>query len=126
MIKLTYCIRRRSDLSARAFRKYWIENHAPLVARHATALRARKYVQSHTIECDTNDALRASRGAAEGFDGITEVWWDSREAFEAALNTPEGQAAGRELLEDERNFIDFTQSSLFLTEEHTIFDEFRK
>ena len=123
MIKLTYCIRRRSDLSVEDFRKYWIEKHAPLVARNATALRARKYVQSHTIEGDTNGALRASRGASEAFDGITEVWWDSREALEAAFDTPAGQAAGRELLEDERSFIDFAKSSLFLTEEHEIFDE---
>ncbi len=122
MIKLTYCIHRRSELSAEAFRKYWIEEHAPRVAGHAAALGARKYVQSHTLDWDMNTALRASRGALEAFDGITEVWWESREAFEASMATPEGRAAGRDLLEDERTFIDFARSSLFLTEEHTIFD----
>jgi uncharacterized protein (TIGR02118 family) len=121
MIKLTYCVRRRSDLSGEAFREYWLERHAPLVKKHAAALRARRYVQSHTVDDATNDALRASRGAMEAFDGITEVWWDSREDLAAALGTPEGQIAGRELLEDERNFIDLARSSLFLTEEHPIF-----
>jgi uncharacterized protein (TIGR02118 family) len=105
MIKLTYCIRRRSDVSAPAFRKYWRENHAPLVTRHAKALRAVRYVQSHTP-----------------LDGITEVWWESLEDLAAALASPEGQAAGAELLEDERRFIDFASSSLFMTEEHEIFD----
>ena len=121
MIKLTYCVRRRSDLSCEAFRKYWLGCHAPLVKKHAAALRARRYVQSHTIEDATNDVLRASRGAMEAFDGITEVWWDSREDLAAALGTPEGQTADRELLEDERRFIDLERSSLFLTEEHVIF-----
>jgi uncharacterized protein (TIGR02118 family) len=122
MIKLTYCIRRRSDVSAPAFRKYWRENHAPLVTRHAKALRAVRYVQSHTLETDLNTELQASREASAPLDGITEVWWESLEDLAAALASPEGQAAGAELLEDERRFIDFASSSLFMTEEHEIFD----
>ena len=57
----------------------------------------------------------------DAFDGVAEVWWDSREALTAAVSSPEGQAAGDELLEDERKFIDLARSSLFLTEEHEIF-----
>lgn len=121
MIKLTYCIRRRTDLSSDTFRKYWLEKHAPLVTKHAAALRARRYVQSHTIDTDANDMLQVSRGAAAAFDGITEVWWDSLEDFSTALATPEARRAGQELLEDERNFIDLAASSLFLTQEHTVF-----
>jgi len=121
MIKLVFCVRRRSDLSADDFKRYWIENHAPLVKKHAAAVGAKRYVQSHTVEDDTNVALRASRGATQEFDGIAEVWWDSRDALTAALSRPEGQAAGVELLEDEREFIDLARSCLFLTEEHEIF-----
>lgn len=122
MIKLVFCVRRRSDLSVDDFKKYWVENHAPLVKKHAAALEAKRYVQSHTVEDDTNAALRASRGATEAFDGIAEVWWDSRDALSAVLSRPEGQAAGDALLEDERNFIDLSRSCLFLTEEHEIFE----
>jgi len=84
-------------------------------------MRAVRYVQSHTLDSRWNGALAASRGAAPAYDGITEVWWESEAAFAAALATPEGQEAGRALLEDERAFIDFAASSLFLTEEHPIF-----
>jgi uncharacterized protein (TIGR02118 family) len=122
MIKLVFCVRRRSDLSADDFKRYWIENHAPLVKKHAAAVGAKRYVQSHTLEDGTNAALRASRGATQAFDGIAEVWWDSHDALTAALSRPEGQAAGAELLEDEREFIDLARSSLFLTEEHEIFE----
>jgi len=120
MIKLVYAIRRRADLSPDAFRKRWLE-HGPLVARFADAMRAVRYVQSHTLDSPWNAALLGSRGAAPPYDGITEVWWESEAAFAAALATPEGQQAGRALLEDERAFIDLAASTLFLTAEHAIF-----
>ena len=121
MIKLTYCVRRRADMPPDQFRKYWLEQHGPLVKKHAAALRATRYVQSHTLETPLNELLQGSRGAAPAHDGITEVWWESEEAMLAALGTAEGQEAGRQLLEDERRFIDLEASSLFLTEEHTVF-----
>jgi len=98
MVKLTYCIRRRADLSEEEFYTYWLQQHAALVTRHARALGARRYVQSHTVAPDVNRMLQTSRGSLDAFDGITEVWWDSRAAFDAALASPEGRAAGRALL----------------------------
>jgi len=121
MLKLTYCIRRRDDVSPEEFHRYWLEEHGPLVARFREAMHAARYVQSHTVEPELNAALRASRGAAPAYDGITEVWWASRADFDAGLATEEGRAAGSALLEDERKFIDFGGSALFLTEEHEIF-----
>lgn len=121
MIKLVYCVRRRPDVEPDAFRKHWREVHAPKVERAAGALCARRYVQSHALDTVLNDALRDSRGASLPYDGITEVWWDSEEAMLDAMRTEEGAAAGRALLEDERNFIDLGASSLFLTQEHEIF-----
>ena len=123
MIKLVYCIRRRADLTADAFREYWLHHHAPLVAKHAAALQARRYVQSHTIDPETNALLRGSRSSGEPFDGITEMWWDDTEALASALGSDDGRRAGAELLEDERNFIDFARSSLFVSEEHAIFGD---
>lgn len=121
MVKLVYCIRRHPDMSADAFRTYWRETHAPRVAELAKALRARRYVQSHTLDSLMNEGLRGSRGAGPAYDGVTEVWWDSEEALAEAMRTDEGVAAGRALLEDEERFIDLEASSLFLTEEHEIF-----
>ena len=121
MIKLVYCIRRRADVEPDAFRKHWREVHAPKVEQAAAALGARRYVQSHTLDTVLNDALRESRGAGLPYDGITEVWWDSEETMLENMQTEAGIAAGRALLEDERNFIDLETSSLFLTQEHEIF-----
>ena len=103
MIKLVYCIRRREGMSAEEFRGYWREQHAPRVAELAKALRARHYVQSHTLDSVFNEARQASRVARAPYDGLTELWWDSEEDLAAAMGSPDGVEAGRVLLEDERN-----------------------
>jgi hypothetical protein len=47
------------------------------------------------------------------------LWWDSIEDL-TAVPTPESQAAGLALLEDERKFIDLPRSPLFIGEEKII------
>jgi len=122
MIKLVFCLRRRADLSPEEFRTYWREHHAPLVRRHAAALRIARYVQSHTLDSPFNPALRASRGAEEPYDGVAELWWASEAELSEAFTSPLGQLAGEELLADERRFIDLERSALWLAEEHVIVD----
>ena len=107
MIKFVYCVRRRPELTPQAFRKYWLENHGPLVRSYAKTLRARRYVQSHTLDSELNVAAQAPRGTKPPYDGITELWWDKAEDLVAALSSPEGQEANRVLAEDEARFCDF-------------------
>jgi uncharacterized protein (TIGR02118 family) len=121
MIKFVYCVRRHPRLSPQEFRKYWIENHGPLVRKHAPTLRAIKYVQSHTIDTPINLIAQQTRGAKVPYDGITEVWWNSLEDLMAAISTPEGLEANRILVEDEARFCDLPNCSVFLTEEVGIF-----
>lgn len=121
MIKFVYCVRRRPELSPEDFRKYWLENHGPLVRKYAAALRAKRYVQSHTLDTPLNDAAQVPRGTKPAYDGITEVWWDSAEDLIQALDTPAGQEANRILAEDEARFCDLPNCSVFFTEEHNIF-----
>ena len=122
MIKFVYCVRRRPEITPAAFKKYWLENHGPLVRSHAAALRAKKYVQSHTLDTELNAYAQMPRGTKPAYDGITEVWWDKAEDLIAALSSPEGQAANKILAEDEGRFCDLPNCSVFFTEEHTIFD----
>lgn len=122
MIKLVYIIRRRADFTPEAFRERWLVTHGPLVKQAANAIGARRYIQSHTIDTPLNAALAASRGMGEAYDGITEVWWDDMDTLTAGMSSDEGRAAAQRLLDDEREFIDFEHSRIFLTEEHVIFD----
>jgi uncharacterized protein (TIGR02118 family) len=119
MIKLTFCLHRLPNLSREAFQDYWFNKHAPLVAKHSKVLRIRRYVQMHSTTNGFNDAICASRGAPEMYDGVAELWWDSIEDL-TAVPTPESQAAGLALLEDERKFIDLPRSPLFIGEEKII------
>lgn len=120
MIKLVFCLRRLPSLSRAEFQRYWRETHGPLVRAHATALRIRRYVQLHTVDTPMNAALAASRGAPEEYDGVAELWWESLDDLSAAMQSPEGRAAGDALLADERRFIDLSRSPLWLGEEHQV------
>jgi uncharacterized protein (TIGR02118 family) len=119
MIKLTFCLRRRPELSREEFQRYWYETHAPLVRKHAEVLGVRRYVQLHTVDHPMNAAIRGSRQAPEEYDGVAELWFDSLEAM-SANRSDEAQAAGRALLEDERKFIDLARSPLWFAEEKVI------
>jgi len=120
MIKLTFCLHRLPGMTREAFQDYWREKHAPLVARHAQVLRIRRYVQCHALTTPFNDAIRASRAAPEMYDGVAELWWDSLDDLTASGESEGARAAGLELLEDERKFIDLSRSPLWLGEEKTI------
>ena len=119
MIRLTYVLRRKAELTREAFQSYWRDTHGPLVAQHAERLNILRYVQVHTLEDPANDAMARARGGMEPpYDGVAELWWNSRDELAAALEAPEGQAAAEELLEDEKNFIDLPSSPLWLNHEY--------
>ena len=119
MIRLVYVLRRKADMSLDQFHRYWRETHGPLVARHSSTLNILRYVQVHTLEDPINDQLAGARGGMEKpYDGVAELWWASREALAAAMTSAAGQAAGRELLEDEANFIDLAASPLWFAYEY--------
>jgi uncharacterized protein (TIGR02118 family) len=120
VIKLTFALRRLPHLSRSEFQRYWREEHAPLVKKNAEALRIRRYVQLHALDHPANEALRASRQAPEPYDGVAELWWESFEDLAEAMAGPRGQEIAQELLEDERRFIDFSRSPLWLGEEHVV------
>ena len=118
MVKLTFCLRRQAHLSWEEFSHYWREVHAPLVRERAELLGIRRYVQVHTAnEPELHEALRRRNGGAPmPFDGIAELWFDDVEAFRRPRSEKARQAA-RELLEDERRFIDLAASPMWLGEE---------
>lgn len=115
MIKLVYCLRRQPHLSRAAFQAYWRTVHGPLVVERGAALGIRRYVQCHTLDDPAHAGLRASRGSAEPYDGIAELWLDA-----AGSTGPQARHAALALLDDERRFIDLARSCLFVTAEHEL------
>jgi uncharacterized protein (TIGR02118 family) len=112
-------MRRKPDMSRAEFQKYWREVHGPLVASYAHTLKMLRYVQVHTLEEDQSQQLAGSRGKMESpYDGVAEVWWNSRDDVASALDSPQGQAAAREMVEDEARFIDLPSSPLWFAYEY--------
>ena len=122
MVKLVYVVRKRPDLTDEEFRRYWLENHGPLVKSVAQVLGARRYVQSHTLDSPLNVVAQQPRGSKDAYDGLTELWWDDHDQLLAVLQTPEAQEAHKTLVEDEARFCDLPNCSLYVTEEHIIFE----
>ena len=119
MMHLIFCLRRLPHLSRAEFQRYWREHHAPLVRAHARALGIRRYVQAHTIDPELSRGIAAVRGAPDPFDGVAELWFDWDEQSRVP-STPEAIEAGRQLLEDERRFIDLANSPIFLADENVV------
>lgn len=76
MFKAIILLKRRDDMSSAEFENWWFSEHAPLAARLDGV---RKIVFN-----------KAEDGGA--FDGVSELWFDSREAFDAAYATDHGKA----------------------------------
>lgn len=102
MAKAVFLFKRRPDMTAEEFRRYWREVHAPI----GTALPGlRRYVQNHVSA--TLDGLPAP------YDGFAELWFDDMSSLEQALASPESQAA----MSDSANFLDMERIGMLIVEE---------
>lgn len=120
MKKLTFCLRRRPELTCEEFQFYWRERHAPLVLARADVLGIRRYVQVRTERNDKlHERLRVRNGGAPAqFDGIAELWYD--DDWPLGVRSDKARQAARELLDDERNFIDLQNSPMTMGRELSI------
>jgi uncharacterized protein (TIGR02118 family) len=83
MFKAIILLSRADGTSHVDFREWWLERHAPL-ARQLPGLRRLVF---NVVE---------SEDAA--YDGVSELWFDSREDFEAAYETEIGRAVAADSL----------------------------
>jgi uncharacterized protein (TIGR02118 family) len=105
MIKLVLLVAKRADLSTEEFRRYWRETHAPLL-RQLPGLRRLVF----------NYALPGMDGAAPEYDGVSEDWFESAEAMQAAFASPAGQA----IFADAPHFLDMGRLRMFVVEEEEV------
>jgi uncharacterized protein (TIGR02118 family) len=84
------------------FRRHWRETQGSLGAKIPGT---RKYVQNHTVG--------SFGGGIAPYDGFAEMWFDSTEAFEQAMATPEAEAA----IADLPNFLDPARMQSFIVDE---------
>lgn len=102
MLKFVVVLHKRSELSDAQFRDFLRSVHGPMALRLPGL---RKYVQNYPA-ADPNRP-------APHWNAIVELYWDNREAMEAAWVAPEGQRATADL----EAFADLSQTSWSVVEE---------
>ncbi len=122
MIKLSYFIHRLPSLQREQFHTYWRENHAALIKKHAATFGIQRYIQLHAAE---NPRNQPSKSSPLPYDGVAELWLRSPEHLDSWFRnqTPEARAAGKEIRDDERKFIDRANSPFVIGEEEIIIDD---
>ena len=122
LLKLFFALRHPVDQSLDDAQLYWRTAHGPLIRSLFPAMRAKRYVQVHRYEDELEAMFRESRGTVvEPYTGHAELWID-RADMAAAAGTPESRRAGRLAIEDERTFIDFARSAMWVAKEKVFID----
>jgi len=99
MYKVVGIIKRPDGMEFEAFKRWWLTEHVPKVKQFPGLVK-------YTVNlCTTPD---------QDYDGMAEVWFETRAAMDAVFGTPEGTRA--------RSGATATASriSVLLTEEHVI------
>lgn len=124
--KMIICDRMLGSLSMNDFQDYWLNHHALL----ASSVRERgyappmlAYIQNHTVEVPMIEPFRQMRGMTRpAYDGIAEIWLrDIDDLNRLNQLDPEQLKVNQMLLDDELKFVDFRNSSVFMTVPHRIF-----
>jgi uncharacterized protein (TIGR02118 family) len=89
MYKVVWLTKFRSDRDPEEMRRWWLDVHGPLFLKIPGVLR---YVQNHWEAVNPASGADAP-GEAPAYDGHAEAWFESEQAFNAALATDEFQAA---------------------------------
>ncbi|RLC96922.1 MAG: EthD family reductase [Chloroflexi bacterium] len=110
MVKEMVLVKRKPGLSREEFIRQYEEVMAPLMLKHCPGIKkyARNYVRTK---------LMAPPGMEElEFDCITEVWYESKEAFKAFAEFAMSDQ-GKVIFDTEETFMDTSKTIAVLMEE---------
>ena len=106
-MKVLFVLYRRSDLSHEQALAEWSGPRHTAIVREVPGLK--KWVQNHVVEVTSEAAA----------DGIGELWFDSAEAMEHAMHSPQMGAA----VEDSKQFLDMQRTYALVVQEKTVIEE---
>jgi uncharacterized protein (TIGR02118 family) len=120
LVKLYFPI--RASYSESEAQRYWTASHGPLIRRQAAGAGILRYLQVQRVADELENVLREARGVmVEPYMGHAELWFDR---VNTHIATEERREANRRAIEDERKFINFQGSSIWLAKEHVLVDHF--
>lgn len=101
--KVIFVLQRRTDITREQCLEYWSgQHHTQLVSQVPGLTRWR---QNHVVSAPGEPVC----------DGIGELWFESDEAVETALGSPQMAAA----VQDAKNFLDMERTGLVIVDEKT-------
>ena len=103
-MKLMFVLFRRADLTHEQSLTEWTGAPHRLIAQSVPGLK--KWVQNRVISLPNENAA----------DGIGELWFDSQEAMEHAMSSPQMAAA----VEDAKRFLDMERTYAVVVTEETV------
>lgn len=87
MFRVHIWLRKKDEMSAEEFHRYWREEHAPIARDGYAELKG--YV--------VNVVTRVPQGQEAPYDGVAELSWDSRDDFSADMKSEAAARATEDL-----------------------------
>ena len=113
-MRLHFAFHQLPHLSVAEAQTYWLTRHGPLVRSHSAARGLIAYNQVHRFDTPLTAGFASARGVAiEPYIGHAESWFDRS----IMQDGPERHAASAAAVADERNFIDWSRSTIFIGKE---------
>jgi uncharacterized protein (TIGR02118 family) len=107
MPKVIFILHRKDGTTREQCLEHWAgDRHTSIVGRIPGLTR---WVQNH---------VQSAPGEPAACDGVGELWFESNDAMQRALSSPEMSAA----VEDAQNFLDMEKTGLVVVEERTILE----
>lgn len=107
MAKMVFVLQLHEGKDREESLAYWRDVHGPMAAKTPGL---RRYTQNHVAA--------VLGGGDPQFLGYAELWWDSREAFAEAAETPEWKTT----IDDVSQFVDLSRSWAVWIDEYPIVD----
>jgi uncharacterized protein (TIGR02118 family) len=107
MPKMIFILQRKPGTTREQCLDYWASERHALIVSKVPGLK--RWVQNRVASAPAEPAA---------CDGVGELWFDSDDALQRALNSPEMGAA----VEDAKNFLDMEKTGLVIVEEKAILD----
>jgi hypothetical protein len=119
IVKSQFPLRMQSTLTIQAAKEYWLHSHGPLIRSLAPSANGLlRYQQVHQFDSNRLGSFALGRGRdTEQHAGLAEGWFDGSVVLPAT-----DQALATSALADERNFMDWTRSSVWNAKEVVFVD----
>jgi hypothetical protein len=118
MIKQVVFLKKRPDLTMEEFMDYYENQHTQLAKRMGakpSLPNAQRYVRRY-VRPEKNPLT--GEVIHPGYDCIMEIWWNTREDFEAAMKGLGDPAFLQQRMEDERKLFATNSNPVCIVEEH--------